>query len=92
MSSKNRRGSLFVVGVAAGAATTLLLATREGRGLCRRLIGGVRRPPAPDRLVEVESAVWEDEQDADARSEELRRKIEETRRRLREQVGLPPEE
>jgi len=90
--SDRGRGRLFAAGVVAGAATTLLLTTKEGRGLCRKLAGSVRRSPSPDGLVEVESVAWEDAEDADVRSEALRRKIEETRRRLREQVGLPPEE
>ena len=90
--SDRARGRLFAVGVVAGAATTLLLVTKEGRALCRRAAGGIRRSPSPEELVEVESVAWEEADDADVRSEALRRKIEETRRRLREQVGLPPEE
>lgn len=85
-----RRSGLFAVGVAAGAAATWLLATRRGRSLGRRLIGG-GRTPEPEQLVAAESTDPHDAVDADERSQALRRKIDETRRRLREQVGLPPE-
>lgn len=89
MAENGRRG-VFLVGLAAGAAATWLLATGKGRALCSRLTAG-RRGPEPDQLVDAESSAWQDAADADERSEALRRKIDETRRRLREQVGLPPE-
>lgn len=89
--ARNGRGGVFIVGVAAGAAATWLLATRRGRSLCGRLTDG-GRGPQPERLVDTESVAWQDAGDADERSEALRRKTDETRQRLRRQVGLPPEE
>jgi hypothetical protein len=75
---------MFVFGLAAGAVAVWLFATGEGKAVCARVRG---RGGAQDETVS-----WQgDGSDADARSEALRQKIEETRRRLREQVGLPPE-
>ena len=69
--------TLVVVGTVAGGAYWLLK-SQDGRRLRERLMGAA--PQAADDLDY-----------ADERSEDLRRRIEETRRRLREQVGLPPE-
>lgn len=70
--------TLVVVGTVAGGAYWLFK-SQDGRRLRERLAGG-GVPQAADELD------YNDE-----RSEDLRRRIEETRRRLREQVGLPPE-
>lgn len=87
----NTRGGVFVAGMAAGVAATWLLATRRGRALCGR-VTAVGRAPEPEQLVDLEASAGPEAPGAEERSEVLRRKIDETRRRLREQVGLPPEE
>jgi hypothetical protein len=75
---------MFVIGLAAGAAAVWLIATGKGKAVRERITGRGAQSDA--------AASWQgDGSDADARSEALRQKIEETRRRLREQVGLPPE-
>lgn len=64
----------FLAGVLLGVATGVLIAPRRKRTAM-----------APTDAVAPESPVEPEDQDAAA---ELRRKIEETRRRLREQVGV----
>ncbi len=82
--SESKRGR-FIAGVAVGAAAIWLAVSRRGRSLCARVLGrgGDGQPTQP----------WTAEEPPDdARSEALRDKFDETRRRLREQVGLPPDE
>jgi gas vesicle protein len=81
-----KRRGIFVAGLAAGAFATWLFATKQGKQVRDRLKGGAQA------LDEAPASQGDGAVDADARSEALRLKIEETRRRLREQVGLPPEE
>lgn len=73
----------FIAGALVGVAAGMLLAPRRGR-LARQ--GG---------SLDAEHAVDDPGAASDAertdRSEALKAKIEETRRRLREQVGIPPE-
>jgi gas vesicle protein len=73
----------FLAGVLVGVAAGVLLAPRHGR-LARR---GASSDPedAADEMWATPDAEPSD------RSEALKAKIEETRRRLREQVGIPPE-
>ena len=73
----------FLAGALVGVAAGMLLAPRRGR-LARQ--GGSTDPEhVIDDLGDVSDV------ERSARSEALKAKIEETRRRLREQVGLPPE-
>jgi gas vesicle protein len=71
----------FLAGALIGVAAGLLLAPRHGR-LARH--GG--SPDISEAVEESRAAAALDD-----RSEALKAKIEETRRRLREQVGAPPE-
>ncbi len=84
----DKKRDVFIVGLAAGAAVTWLLMTKRGKQVRGRVLrsGAAAGDGVP---------FWQDEAsdgEAVARSEALRQKVEETRRRLREQVGLPPEE
>ena len=85
----DKKRGVFVVGLVAGAVATWLLATKQGKQVRDRVFKG------GGDTAGVEMPAWQGDgssADADARSEALRQKIEETRRRLREQVGLPSEE
>jgi gas vesicle protein len=72
----------FLAGVLVGAAAGLLLAPRCGR---QPDAGGY--PDIGEAAEESPAAAH----GGNDRSEALKVKIEETRRRLREQVGMPPE-
>jgi gas vesicle protein len=68
----------FLIGVLVGVAAGMLLAPRRGASTAaegEELPGGEWQESAPPA-------------GADSRAEALNRKIEETRRRLREQIGL----
>ena len=76
MAESNKGG--FLIGVLVGVAAGMLLAPRHG----------VRSAAEVEELPENE---WQDSASptgTDSRAEALNRKIEETRRRLREQIGL----
>jgi hypothetical protein len=83
-----KRGA-FVVGLVGGAIVAWLLATKQGKRVRGRVFGSGDAASGGGDMPE-----WQGDGsggDVDARSAALRQKIEETRRRLREQVGLPPE-
>jgi gas vesicle protein len=73
----------FFAGIMVGVAAGMVLAPRRGR-LARQA-----RSLDPAQ-VDDDLGTFSDAQRSD-RSEALKAKIEETRRRLREQVGIPPE-
>ena len=73
----------FLAGVLVGVAAGLLLAPRHGR-----LAGSGGSSDMDEAVEELHAAVDAGQND---RSDALRAKIEETRQRLREQVGIPPE-
>jgi gas vesicle protein len=72
----------FVVGIALGAVAGLLFAPRPGRETRDQWFGG-GLTEQKDRLLQ---AVGAGKESAGDQSETLRRKIEETRSRLREQM------
>ena len=75
MAESNKGG--FLIGVLVGALAGMLLAPRRSSS------------PAPES-EEPPGGEWQEDaaSGADSRAEALNRKIEETRRRLREQIGL----
>ena len=79
--TSGKRGG-FVVGAVVGAALGVLFAPRPGKETREQLIGG-DLGGQKDRLVK---AVGAGRQSAEDQSEALRRKIEETRARLRQQM------
>jgi gas vesicle protein len=74
----------FLVGVVAGAAAGLLLAPRSGREMREQLFGEGELARQVDRL---RGAIGAGKDSAADQNEALRRKIEETRARLRSQMG-----
>jgi gas vesicle protein len=73
----------FIAGALVGVAAGMLLAPRRGRLARQR--GSLDSQHIVDDLGAASGAERGD------RSEALKAKIEETRQRLREQVGIPPE-
>jgi gas vesicle protein len=74
----------FVVGGLLGAGVALLLAPKTGKEMRNQLFGGgVEWSEQRDRLMGAVSAGRES---ATGRSDDLKRKIEETRERLRDQM------
>ena len=73
----------FIAGALVGVAAGMLLAPRRGR--LARQGGSLDVEQVVDDLGPASDAERTD------RSEALKAKLEETRRRLREQVGIPPE-
>lgn len=82
-----RRGG-FIVGAALGVVAGLLLAPRSGREMRARLFGegGLR-----EQVERLRAAVGAGRESAADQSEALRRKIEETRERLRRQMAAEEE-
>jgi gas vesicle protein len=85
---RGRRGGL-VVGVVAGVALGLLVAPRSGKETRALLFGEGGLGARVDR---VRGALGAGKDSAADQSEVLRRKIEETRERLRKQMDLSGEE
>lgn len=79
--SKTRGGLLF--GLLVGAGIGLLFAPKTGKELREQLFG----ESLGDQRSRLQSAVDAGRESAEKRSETLRQKIEETRQRLREQLG-----
>ena len=82
--AKSRRRGGFVFGALAGAAAGLLLAPRSGKEMRQRLLGDGGLGSQVDR---VKKAIGAGRGSAADQSDELRRKIEETRERLRSHAG-----
>jgi gas vesicle protein len=80
---RKRRGG-FVFGAAAGAVAGLLLAPRSGKDTRAQLFGG--QGGLGDQVGRLKSAVGAGKDSAADQSEALKRKIEETRERLRGQM------
>ena len=80
---RKRRGG-FLVGAVAGAVIGLLLAPRSGKEMRAQLFGEGGIGGQVDRL---KGAVGAGKDSAADQSEALKRKIEETRERLRRQMG-----
>ena len=76
---RKRRGG-FIFGALAGAAAGLLLAPKSGKETRRQLLGDGGLGPQVDRM---KKAIGAGRESASDQSEQLRRKIEETRERLR---------
>lgn len=74
----------FVVGALLGAAAGLLLAPRSGRETRARLFG---EGGLGEQLERLRAAIGAGKESAADQSEALRRKIEETRERLRRQMA-----
>lgn len=86
--AKRRRGG-FLIGALAGVLIGLLLAPKSGKETRAQLFGEGGLGSQVDRL---RSAVGAGKGSAADQSEALRRKIEETRERLRRQMDLSGEE
>jgi len=82
--ARRRRRGGFVVGAVAGAVAGLLLAPRSGKETRAQLLGEGGFGGQVDR---VRGALGAGKDSAADQSEALRRKIEETRERLRQQVA-----
>ncbi|HEX5642402.1 MAG TPA: YtxH domain-containing protein [Thermoleophilia bacterium] len=80
--TKKRRGG-FLVGAIAGAVAGLLLAPKSGRETREQLFGQGGIGTQVDR---IKGAIGAGKDSAAGQNEELRRKIEETRARLRSQM------
>jgi gas vesicle protein len=80
---RKRRGG-FIIGALVGAAAGLLLAPKSGKETRQLLLGDGGLGPQVDR---VKKALGAGRESAADQSEQLRRKIEETRERLRSQAG-----
>ena len=79
----------FVFGAAIGAGVAVLLAPKTGKEMRNQLFaGGVDWNEQKDRVVDAVNAGKEQ---ATGRSEDLKKKIEETRDRLRKQMADEPE-
>ena len=79
----------FVFGAALGAGIAVLLAPKTGKEVRNQLFAGTDWNEQRDRLTEAVSAGREQ---AVGRSDDLKRKIEETRARLRKQMEDEPRE
>ncbi len=82
MAKGKKKGGLLV-GLLIGAAIGLLFAPKKGKELRDQLFGG----SLGEQKSRLQDAVDAGRQSAETRSETLRQKIEETRQRLREQMG-----
>jgi gas vesicle protein len=80
---RKRRGG-FVFGAVAGAVAGLLLAPRSGKDTRAQLFGG--QGDFGEQIGRLKSAVGAGKESAADQSEALKRKIEETRDRLRGQM------
>lgn len=80
-SSKKKGGLLF--GLLIGAGLGLLLAPKSGKELRGQLFGG----SLDEQKARLQDAVDAGRESAEKRADTLRAKIEETRQRLREQMG-----
>jgi hypothetical protein len=85
---RKRRGG-FLIGAVAGAAIGLLLAPKSGKDTRAQLFGEGGIGSQVDRL---KGAVGAGKDSAADQSEELKRKIEETRERLRRQMDVSGED
>jgi gas vesicle protein len=81
--AKSRKKGGFIIGAAIGVIAGLLLAPRPGKETREKWLGGGLGAQA-DRL---KTALGAGKESAGDQSDALRRKIEETRARLREQMG-----
>lgn len=79
--SKKKGGLLF--GLLIGAGVGLLLAPKSGKELREQLFGG----SLDEQKTRLQDAVDAGRESAEKRADTLRAKIEETRQRLREQMG-----
>jgi len=77
---KKKRGGGFLFGVMVGAAAGLLLAPKSGKEMRQQLLGEGGFGAQVDR---IRGAIGAGKDSAADQSEALRRKIEETRERLR---------
>ena len=78
----------FVLGAAVGATIAALLAPKTGKEMRNQLFTGTDWDEQRQRLTEAVSAGREQ---AMGRSDDLKRKIEETRARLRKQMEDQPQ-
>jgi len=79
----------FVVGAVIGAGVAVLLAPKTGKEMRNQLFTGTDWNEQKDRIVEAVNAGREQ---AMGRSDDLKRKIEETRARLRKQMEEEPQQ
>ncbi len=78
----------FLFGAAVGATVAVLLAPKTGKEMRNQVFaGGVDWNEQKDRIVDAVNAGKEQ---ATTRSDDLKRKIEETRDRLRQQMAEEP--
>jgi len=95
--AKRRHRGGFLIGALAGVAAGLLLAPKSGKETRAQLLGG---KSLGDQVGRFKEAVGAGKESAADQSEALKRKIEETRERLRTQMdeggedapGTPPAE
>jgi hypothetical protein len=85
--AKRRRRGGFLFGAIAGAVAGLLLAPRSGKDTRSQLFGG--EGGFGGQVDRLKGAVGAGKESAADQSEALKRKIEETRERLRRQTGAP---
>ncbi|HMK93409.1 MAG TPA: YtxH domain-containing protein [Thermoleophilia bacterium] len=78
----------FVLGAAVGAGIAVLLAPKTGKEMRNQLLTGTDWDEQRQRLTDAVSAGREQ---AMGRSDDLKRKIEETRARLRKQMEEQPQ-
>jgi gas vesicle protein len=83
--AKRRRRGGFLFGAVAGAVAGLLLAPRSGKETRSQLLGG--EGGFGGQVDRIMGAVGAGKESAADQSEALKRKIEETRERLRQQTG-----
>jgi len=79
----------FVVGAVIGAGVAVLLAPKTGKEMRNQLFTGTDWNEQKDRIV---GAVNAGREQAMGRSDDLKRKIEETRARLRKQMEEEPQQ
>jgi len=82
MAERKKKGGLLF-GLLLGAGLGLLLAPKTGKELRDQLFGG----SLDEQRSRLQDAVGAGRESAEKRAETLRAKIEETRQRLREQMG-----
>jgi gas vesicle protein len=82
MAKGKKRGGLLV-GLLIGAGAGLLFAPKTGKELREQLFGG----SGGEQTSRFQEAVDAGRESAEKRAETLRAKIEETRQRLRDQMG-----